>query len=425
MTVIRTCLRVLYTTKWMREFLMITMIKPAPPARAKIMRERLKTPQMKVIITLMIFFWLWGVFSVATAHAQSALPPVGGVVEISDDYFYEIPSWSWVGSVSEPFTFYVGGGCTYYNDGGTSDNDCFVNGNISGATWSYMDSNTLPYTLPLQDGSLSDGEYISVILFDDRHWSDPDASKCDIDTCYIFSYSIEGGIPVVTPPEPLTNTRIVGNYSPPVGFFDPATTTAVTLEFDYISNIPVPDTVGIELQNIGVGFQYTPQTEPVLASGQFTFSTTTPTLSSGIYQWRAVLSGDGFDYYSPWRLFSIGTSPDQSFIPVPDDAEFGCEEGNWLSNTLCSFMAWAFIPPATTMNNVLDIWQGLSDVKPFGYVIQVIDLRGSMEISDPAYTLETLPLMTSIFEPIRTGLAVIMWVLFLFYLYNRFKIMDI
>lgn len=227
------------------------------------------------------------------------------------------------------------------------------------------------------------------------------------------------------PPPPLTDTRIIGNFSPAVGFFDPATTTAVTLEFDYISNIPVPDTVGIQLQNISIGFQYIPQYEDIFASGIFTFSTTTPTLSMGVYQWRAVLRGDGFDYYSPWRLFSIGTSPDQSFIPLPDDGEFGCEDGNWLENTLCSFLAWAFIPPVTTMNGVLEIWQGLRDVKPFGYVIQVIELRGSMQLSDPAYTLGTLPLQTAIFDPLRAGIAVILWVLFLFYLYNRFKSMDI
>lgn len=223
----------------------------------------------------------------------------------------------------------------------------------------------------------------------------------------------------------LSGTRISGDFMPAVGYFDPATTTTVDISFNYVSGLPVASIVGIQLQNIGINFQYIPQIEIVTQSGSLTFSTTTPELQAGVYQWRAVLSGDDFNYYSPWRLFSIGTSPDQSFIPVPNSEEFQCDNGGWIENSLCSFFAWAFIPPATTMNGVLEIWQGLREVKPFGYIVQVIDLRGSMQMSDPDYTLGELPLQTAIFDPIRAGIAVLLWVFFLFYLYNRFKTMDI
>jgi hypothetical protein len=227
-----------------------------------------------------------------------------------------------------------------------------------------------------------------------------------------------------TPPVDFLFTQFLGNYEPEVGYFNPATSTPVTLSFDYTSGIPEPSMVGIELQNIITNLIYLPQYESVIASGNFTFSTSTPVLETGLYRWRAVILGDDFAFYSPWRIFSIGTSQDQSFIPTPDEEEYGCEMGNWLTNTLCTFAAWLFIPSPNALNGILEVWQGMRGVKPFGYVIQVIEIRGSMTLATPNYSIGTLPLQTVIFDPLRTGIAIILWALFLFYLYHRFKTLE-
>lgn len=244
---------------------------------------------------------------------------------------------------------------------------------------------------------------------------------------YYFTAVKAGGLWSGVSETPSGETSITGNYIPEInGAFITATSTSVTIGFDYISNAPVPTEVGIELRNITTGFQFVPQLEDVTMSGIFSFSTSTPTLTAGGYSWRAVLRGDDFDLYSPWRFFTIGEDESyQSLIPLPDDEEFGCEQYGWGVNTLCSFLAWAFIPSPEIISDVFGLYSDLSQVKPFGWFVEVSNLRDSFQISAPETSFPALPFTDEIFEPLRLGLATMLWAFFFAYLYNRFKHLEL
>lgn len=85
---------------------------------------------------------------------------------------------------------------------------------------------------------------------------------------------------------------------------------------------------------------------------------------------------------------------------------------------------YLFIPNANTLESFLQLYTRLETVIPFGYVIQVIELRGNMSIASSTVTVNTSPFQNQIFTPIRNGLIAVFWVLFLFYLYNRFKKLE-
>lgn len=109
----------------------------------------------------------------------------------------------------------------------------------------------------------------------------------------------------------------------------------------------------------------------------------------------------------------------------PPSIDVACDQNGAIARVLCLVLVWAFVPSESVLENVFGVWESLRDVKPFGYIIQVIELRGDMELNTPAYDLDELPLKATVFDPIRAGLVVIFWVVFMFYLYNRFKSIDI
>jgi len=83
------------------------------------------------------------------------------------------------------------------------------------------------------------------------------------------------------------------------------------------------------------------------------------------------------------------------------------------------------VPSPERLQQFSSLWEQLGEVKPFGYVVQIIELRGALELTDDLSGQLDLPLTDEIFDPLRAGLVVIVWVAFAWYLYHRFKTIDV
>lgn len=96
----------------------------------------------------------------------------------------------------------------------------------------------------------------------------------------------------------------------------------------------------------------------------------------------------------------------------------------------CQFqkaLTFLFIPPQTTLDKFGNVWQELKYLKPFGYVTVTIDqLKNVTSNATAAYTMPQIPFLSAIFEPLKNGIAILLWAIFAFVFYNkRLKTLDI
>jgi len=86
--------------------------------------------------------------------------------------------------------------------------------------------------------------------------------------------------------------------------------------------------------------------------------------------------------------------------------------------------AFLFIPSDDATGQFSSLIETIKQKPPFGWIVETFD---SLESIDPAtatatFTLEQVtPITTAIFDPIRTGLSWLLYFIFAFYLFNRFK----
>lgn len=89
-------------------------------------------------------------------------------------------------------------------------------------------------------------------------------------------------------------------------------------------------------------------------------------------------------------------------------------------------LIYLFIPSGTALNSFLSLGDRLDTVKPFGYFTQALEAIGGISTSTPAYTMPDIPFQNEIFDPLKTGMSVILWGVFAFVFYNkRLKNIDI
>lgn len=96
----------------------------------------------------------------------------------------------------------------------------------------------------------------------------------------------------------------------------------------------------------------------------------------------------------------------------------------------CNFenaMVWAFTVPPATFNKITNLKNDISTKAPFGYITSVFDTLGGLNnTSDQVFELETVtPITSLIFTPIRNGLNWVLYFVFIFALFIRFKNINI
>jgi len=99
--------------------------------------------------------------------------------------------------------------------------------------------------------------------------------------------------------------------------------------------------------------------------------------------------------------------------------EFGCQ--------FQKAITFLFVPSNDVLDKFKNLWQTIAEKKPFGYVTVTINQLKALDVSgSSAFTLGTIPFMDSLFTPLRTAVATILWALFAIYFYQRrLKHLDI
>jgi hypothetical protein len=156
-----------------------------------------------------------------------------------------------------------------------------------------------------------------------------------------------------------------------------------------------------------------------------TATTTTPQGSKYIRAMYLDLDGNTYSEMDE-VFFNVATNTYLALTgletPNSENSEFSqinCE----LYDIGCQFqkvLVFLFIPPSNTLDRFSNLWQGISEKKPFGYVSMTIDQLNDLDqTGSVAFDLGTIPFMDSIFTPFRTLMAGILWSLFAIWFYQR------
>jgi hypothetical protein len=166
----------------------------------------------------------------------------------------------------------------------------------------------------------------------------------------------------------------------------------------------------------------------LLSSSPFSFSNTE--FSSGCYTYRArfmqqqqhlppaPVLPDLFSQYfeNDNYAFCVGVTEvvNTDFCGKHDFGAFG--------NAICNVFAWLFIPKTETLQNFANLGATMSGKFPFGYFYSIKDAISNFNsTTSPAYNIyaSTTPISTNVFDPIKNGLAWILWIVFAFWVVKR------
>lgn len=116
---------------------------------------------------------------------------------------------------------------------------------------------------------------------------------------------------------------------------------------------------------------------------------------------------------------TTGTS--SRVIGVPEiDADI-CADKGVFAGALCQVGVLLFSPSSDSLNNFAKLKDDYKSKPPFGYFTAVSSaLSGLTGSGTPAFALViATPALDSIFSPINTGLAIIIWLMYVTYVYKR------
>lgn len=91
-----------------------------------------------------------------------------------------------------------------------------------------------------------------------------------------------------------------------------------------------------------------------------------------------------------------------------------------IQGCIVNAMRFLFVPKAQSISQFGDTWQEVRTKPPFGYVTSIIDETQTLtSTTTPAWEMPDLPFVSTVFDPIKTALALILWGIFGVYFYMR------
>lgn len=164
----------------------------------------------------------------------------------------------------------------------------------------------------------------------------------------------------------------------------------------------------------------------------YNFVATTTSGSKFIHALYRTLSGDVYSEVDK-VFFNVATntyflatglnSPNEN----PSDlSQIDCD----LFDVGCQFqkaITFLFIPSQDTLDKFSNLWQSISNKRPFGYFTVITGQLDALNTTEsPAFTLGEIPFMDSIFTPFRTTIAGVLWGVFaIFFFRYRLSKIDI
>jgi len=182
------------------------------------------------------------------------------------------------------------------------------------------------------------------------------------------------------------DSRILFVVEPPFpqNYVTPSTT--VPFEVEYFSNVPVPDRICVEIDNLTLYQSLIPLCEDVTQSGRLSMATTTVLTSSQQYRWRFVLYGenDSIIDITEWGFFTVVVPPYSTFDPGTSGFPYGslpagtatgtalsdltlqCDpEAGFFENSVCNLAVLLFVPGQGSLVSLNENLNTLLTKQPF------------------------------------------------------------
>jgi len=144
--------------------------------------------------------------------------------------------------------------------------------------------------------------------------------------------------------------------------------------------------------------------------------------STNHWGYGEVSQGSWVDTGRDWSFEIINDlSQSQAEMP-PSSASYGFENKDFglLGNMFRDVIVWLFFPDQANLNRFSDLWDTIQAKPPIGYFTAVKNEIGNIGIGSPSVNFDTTA-ASSIITPLRTGLIVLLWVLFAFWVFHRLR----
>jgi len=153
---------------------------------------------------------------------------------------------------------------------------------------------------------------------------------------------------------------------------------------------------------------YPPLTSPVTWYAQATFENGTSTATSTMLEFQ-VTSDTEF----PTSTTLLASTTLQ------------CGGSGWVADSFCSVLVFLFVPSQSSTEKFANFATntGISDRVPFGYYVVIQDALDGIQQGTSSISLmdaSTTAAFADVFDPVRTGISWILWILFMFWGYHRF-----
>ena len=94
----------------------------------------------------------------------------------------------------------------------------------------------------------------------------------------------------------------------------------------------------------------------------------------------------------------------------------------FFANSMCKLFQVAFIPSSSSLARFENIKTALESKPPFGYFLSISDALGSFSSSSTStIDLAAINSLSTVFEPAKTLIGWVAWLLFGFWVYNKFR----
>jgi hypothetical protein len=131
-------------------------------------------------------------------------------------------------------------------------------------------------------------------------------------------------------------------------------------------------------------------------------------------------------YYPDTYPTSTASSSDWVITCDPTDPLFTrsiCQISKWTLDGINALLQFLFIPKSSDLNQFNNLKSALENKPPFGYFYAIKDALIFNSTTTKAFDIasSTLAMVSPIFNPLKTGITFILWLLFAFWVFNRLR----
>lgn len=98
----------------------------------------------------------------------------------------------------------------------------------------------------------------------------------------------------------------------------------------------------------------------------------------------------------------------------------------FFASSICKVLVWVFVPTPGVINNFINLKDIIEVKPPFGYFGAMKEAFSDIELASSSISLADLtPLEEDFFGPVKTALVLILWISFGFWIFHRFRKIEI